>query len=346
MAETQTCSKTTQIRHNGHLLTRPAAMQDAEAVAALLNACSIEQIGRPEWEAHELATDWQNPIIDLTNDTRVVTMGDGLLVGYGDVWDQAPHVRIYSLGRVHPRFRGHGIGTMLCRWAEERARRSISAAPAEARIALLQSTLATDAPAQDLLRTMDFRAVRYFYQMLIEMDDPPPLPKLAGGIEIRPFVRHQEEEAVIRAVRDAFKDHWGYVETPFEDELEESLHWMENDPYFDPSLWFLAMDGLEIAGVSLCYPRRAEDPEMGWVSTLGVCRPWRRQGLGLALLRHSFGEFYRRGKHKVGLGVDAESLTGATRLYERAGMRVHRQYAVYEKELRSGIDLSTQSVQI
>jgi mycothiol synthase len=346
MLGTQTIKRINEIEHNGRFMTRPAELQDAEAVASLLNACSIEQIGRPEWEAHELETDWRNPIIDLANDTCVVATGDGDLVGYADVWDEAPHVRIYSLARVHPRFRKQGIGTALCQWVEDRARHSIDAAPAGTRIALLQSTLASDAPAQELLRTMGFQVARYFYQMVIEMEGPPPLPRLVEGIEIRPFVRHQEEAAVIQAVRDAFKDHWGYVEGPFEDELKESLHWMENDPYFDPSLWFIAIDGDEIAGMSLCYPRRVEDPELGWVSTLGVCRPWRRKGLGLALLRYSFGEFYRRGKHKVGLGVDAESLTGATRLYERAGMRVHRQYATCEKELRAGVDLSTQSVRV
>jgi ribosomal protein S18 acetylase RimI-like enzyme len=66
--------------------------------------------------------------------------------------------------------------------------------------------------------------------------------------------------------------------------------------------------------------------------------------LGLALLRHSFNEYYRRGKRKVGLGVDAENLTGALRLYERAGMHVHRQYNSYEKELRAGKEISVQSL--
>jgi ribosomal protein S18 acetylase RimI-like enzyme len=77
-----------------------------------------------------------------------------------------------------------------------------------------------------------------------------------------------------------------------------------------------------------------------------VLRPWRRRGLGLALLRHSFQEFFRRGRRKVGLGVDASSLTGATRLYEKAGMRSdeHHKSARFEKELRPGIDLSTKSV--
>ena len=83
---------------------------------------------------------------------------------------------------------------------------------------------------------------------------------------------------------------------------------------------------------------------MGWVATLGVPRPWRKRGIGLALLRHSFNEFYRRGKRKVGLGVDAQSLTGALRLYESAGMHVHQTFDQYEKELRPGVEISTQSL--
>lgn len=83
---------------------------------------------------------------------------------------------------------------------------------------------------------------------------------------------------------------------------------------------------------------------MGYVHTLGVRRDWRRRGIALALLRHSFGKFYRRGVCKVSLHVDAKSLTGATRLYEKAGMHVDRQSHHYEKELRPGKDLSTRSV--
>lgn len=49
---------------------------------------------------------------------------------------------------------------------------------------------------------------------------------------------------------------------------------------------------------------------------------------------HTFKEFYRRGKRRVGLAVDSTSLTGADRLYERAGMRPTHQMLVDEKELR------------
>jgi ribosomal protein S18 acetylase RimI-like enzyme len=113
---------------------------------------------------------------------------------------------------------------------------------------------------------------------------------------------------------------------------------------FDPTLWFVAMDGEEIAGISLCRDRSFNDPDVGWVSTLGVRRPWRKRGVGLALLRQSFGELYRRGKHKVGLGVDAENLTGALRLYENAGMHIHQAFDRFEKEIRPGEEISVQSL--
>jgi len=83
---------------------------------------------------------------------------------------------------------------------------------------------------------------------------------------------------------------------------------------------------------------------MGWVSTLGVRRPWRKKGLALALLHHSFGEFYRCGKTKVGLGVDSGSLTGALDLYKKAGMSVYSQFDKYEKEIRAGEEISLQSI--
>ena len=62
-------------------------------------------------------------------------------------------------------------------------------------------------------------------------------------------------------------------------------------------------------------------------------RPWRRRGLGLALLRAAFAGFFARGTRRVGLEVDADSPTGATRLYQRAGMELTQVHAVWEREL-------------
>jgi ribosomal protein S18 acetylase RimI-like enzyme len=74
--------------------------------------------------------------------------------------------------------------------------------------------------------------------------------------------------------------------------------------------------------------------DWGWVGALGVLPEWRRRGLGLALLRESFRRIHATGETVVALGVDSQNPTGATRLYERAGMRALWRADVWEKELR------------
>ena len=93
--------------------------------------------------------------------------------------------------------------------------------------------------------------------------------------------------------------------------------------------------------MSLARLRSEEDPQLAWINTVGVRSQWRRRGIAHALLRHSFRELYQRGKRRVALGVDSQSLTGATRVYERAGMKPVRTWVVFEKELRPGKELAT-----
>ncbi|MCP4540753.1 MAG: GNAT family N-acetyltransferase [Chloroflexi bacterium] len=325
--------------------TRPATMDDLKAVVALYNACSIEYIDRALVEETEMRANWKMPHFNLETDTQVVLTPDGELVGYASMWDYAPHVSLFAGVRVHPAYLGRSIGTFLEQWAEERARRSISKAPESARVSLQQRAFSTNAAGQTFLRQRGYQLVRHFLSMVIEMDAPPPELVVPEGIVIRPFVREREARALVHALRDSFKDHWGYVEQPFEDEYAQWATLMDDDPSFDESLWFVAMDGEEIAGFSLCYDVTGEGPDVGTVEELGVRRPWRRRGIAKALLGHSFTEMYRRGRTTVTLGVDASSLTGATHLYEKAGMRVRYQSDRFEKELRPGQDLSTQSVQ-
>jgi ribosomal protein S18 acetylase RimI-like enzyme len=141
----------------------------------------------------------------------------------------------------------------------------------------------------------------------------------------------------MRLMNASFRDHWGYVETDEDTALEGWRKMRLEDPKFDPSLYFLALDGDRMVGASLCWGRTTEDEEMGYVQTLGVLGEWRKRGLGEALLRHSFQEFYRRGSRRAGLTVDAENLTHAVRLYEKVGMHSDPQRLMtrLEKELLS-----------
>jgi mycothiol synthase len=334
----------------GFILRAPT-LDDVPSAVAMFNAASLDLVGTSQFTEEEFAADWQEPGFTLATDARVIVTAENQVVGATDVLFRPPYVRNFIWARVHPDYRGRGFGTLLTQWAEGRIRERILEAPADARITAGCQSIAGHHAAADLLATLGYHHVRSFYSMKFEMASPPPLPQWPAGITIRTMVPGQDEAALYRAKDEAFRDHWGYVESPFAEGFANWMHHIQHSPNHDPTLFFMAMGqdetgAAQVAGYAICQPTTTDYPDMGWVDSLGVRRPWRRQGLALALLHHIFGEFYRRGRKKVGLGVDASSLTGATRLYERAGMVPFRQYMTYEKELRPGRDLTTQTAAV
>ena len=317
-------------------LIRPPTMDDLEAVTALANASEIADSGTPETTIELVRAGWQAPGVDVAADNWLVISPEGRVVGSAGTGD-SEHVRIYANIYVHPEYQSQGIAAVLLQRVEERAYQHISVAPRGVRVTLNTWTSSRNAAIKQVLEQAGYTPVRHTWDMEIEMHDAPPVPQWPEGVTVRTLVPGQER-TVFEADEEAFKDHWGHMPGKF----EEWEYWMVKRESFDPTLWFLAFDGDEIAGISLCRYERSD----GWVSTLAVRRPWRRMGLGMALLLHSFAEFYRRGTHKVGLSVDSQNLTGATRLYERAGMHVARQYDTYQKELRPGVELSTQAITV
>ena len=327
-------------------LARPAVIEQLESVVEVFNADTERLLGARLLTVEDLGSELDVPGFHIETDAIVIIGPQGQVVAYQDAWDaEEPHVLTDCWGRVHPDHTGLGIGATLLDWAEQRSRQAIATAPPGARFVMRCSTLSLNQAAQALYSRSGLQLVRHSLRMVIDLKESPAPAHWPAGIKVRTMVPGQDERAVYQAVRDAFRDHWGYVERPFEEDFRvwERLNRDRED--FDPALWFLALDGEQIAGFSLCRPNTNDDPEMGWVSSLGVLRPWRRRGLGLALLEHSFAEFSGRGKERVGLGVDAQNLTGATRLYLKAGMHPDHphQFSVYEKELRPGIDLRRQS---
>lgn len=334
----------THIKHPSDFTLRAPAWEDAPGIVVALNACWQDTLGTQPFTVEELRNEWQRPGFDLSNDAQIAVTPVGELAGYADLYTAQPYVRNFLFARVHPAYRGWGIGSALTQWGELRIDAQMFKAPTDARITLGCNNVSTHEAGAQLLLNHGFAYVRSFYSMKIEMDSPPPPPQWPPGITLRSMMPNQEEEMVYRAVDEAFQDHWGHVESPFEEGFARWLHFVQHMPHYDPGVFFLALVGEEIAGFSLCTPQDNEYPDMAWIGQLGVRRPWRRRGLALALLQHTFAEFYRRDIKKVGLGVDASSLTGATRLYEKAGMHVFQQWNTYEKELRAGRDLATRQI--
>ncbi len=287
--------------------TRP---EDAAAVAELVHACDAAVLDDPERLSEQDVLDWWRRLVERGN--TVVETDGGAIAGFGAVMRDGPVYAAFNF--VHPDHTGRGIGSLLLGWSEELARSQ--------GVEMLRASVVGPNPSGvELLEARDYRYLRSSYRMLIDLDRPPPAPEWPAGFELA-MLRPGEERALHAALEDAFADHWDFHPMSFEE-------WSAG-PKLDSSLCFLVRDGDEIAAAEVCQQERFG---MGWIRALGVRPPWRRRGLGRALLIHAFGELYARGKRRIGLGVDAENTTGAVGLYERAGMHVAWQADIYERKL-------------
>ena len=288
---------------------RPLREDDADAVAALF----VEAFGESRRLDGAEIREWFNNQA-LNPETLLVLEHEGRVAGYFDVWleEDVADLDVAAPGCWDEAF-GH---------AENKAR-----ALGAKRV---RAFVVEEHELGNLVASRGYRTIRGSWTMEIELGlEAPSEPVIPDGIEIRPYRHPEDEQRVYEATQEAFADHWEFHPVSIENWREFNVK--ANN--FEPDLWLVAWDGEEVAGAALNYPERSGDPGHGWVGTLGVRRAWRRRGLGEALLRRSFKELHARGLRKVRLSVDAENLTGATRLYERAGMKVLRRSNTWERTL-------------
>ncbi len=257
--------------------------------------------------------------LDLEHDARVVRDGERI-VGYGAVHDEGELWR--AEGFVHPEAGGRGIGRLIATGLE-----AIAARRGARRIQ--SNVFERDAGARRLLESLGYRDVRVFRELRIELAAPPPAPEWPDGLRVVPFDPDRDAREFHAAHQEAFRDHWDHTPRDFESWAKGHLA----SERFDPTLWCVVRAGDEIAAGTIC---TGDTYGGGFVHELFTRRPWRRQGVGAALLGDVFARFWERGERSIGLGVDAASGTGAFRLYERAGMAPVLGWVVYEKALAEG----------
>ena len=268
---------------------------------------------------------------------------NGEVVGYCRAWWALEGSGTYigfQLGHVLPQWRHKGIGSTLLRFSEERHSQIATALKESGQIppdtACLLDTFVRSGEVERsaLLERRGYQVVRYANDMLRpDLENIPDLP-LPPGVEVRP-VQPEHVRLIWEATNEAFRDHWGYIPDPWE-EFER----LQNESDFDPTLWRVAWQGDQVAGMVLSFINKEENKvngrKRGYTENICVRRPWRKQGLAKALIALSLRALKERGMTEAGLGVDAENTSGALHLYEHMGFRVIKRNTIYRKQLNVG----------
>lgn len=294
---------------------RPLRDDDAEP-AAETHRVFQEALGyRPTATPAELREWWRRTDLDRSS---WAFEDEGRLVGLA--WLALDGDTANAAGFVAPSAHGRGVGAVLCDLVETRSRELGAAA-------IHQHAYEADEPAAALFTGCGYAAARRFYDLEVDLGEPPPEPVWPDGVAPSPLGR-ENARAFYDTTVDAFREDWGFVAPPFEEwvrlRVEEA----------DTACSFLACAGDDVVGAVRGDRGMREE---GYIGTLGVRAGWRGRGVGRALLLLALHAFRDLGDGRVGLGVDAENPTGALHLYESVGFTVTMAGVVYAKQLSPSV---------
>jgi mycothiol synthase len=213
---------------------------------------------------------------------------------------------------VAPSYRRQGIGHALVETLIEDA--------GDGRLRLWSH--GAQAGATALAESMGFRQERALWQMRRSLFAPLPTPEWPPGVEVRTFVVGRDEEEWLEVNNRSFAEHPDQGAWSLSD-----LQMREQEPWFDPNGFFLAVKEGRIVGFhwtkvhgarnsSSSHPHD-HDP-IGEVYVVGVDPSMQGQRLGPALTLRGLQHLRGLGLPQVMLYVD-DTNTNAIGVYERLG---------------------------
>ncbi len=291
----------------------------------LFDAWSLAVYGETEPVEAFISSTWRSYWVDLDRDTRLVHDADGRLAAYGEVSAMDPAHHVQGFVTLHPSLAGVGVDAALHKWSEETARSRLAA---EATVKFRPGASSLDLDRIRLLEGDGYTHIRTFWDMRMDLQPEMVSGPAPDGVTIRASLGGKDDRGIYETDDEAFATHFGYQRVSFENWWREQ----RESGLYKPDLILVAEADGQVVGLSL----QVLAGGVGWVGVLGVRPSWQGRGVGRALLHHAFADLARRGLGEVRLGVDSENESGATRLYQSAGMEVCRIWQVYEKAIPAG----------
>jgi len=153
-----------------NLLARSPKMEDLVAITELVGVCDVDEYGLADSTMEDLVSYWHQPGFNLATDAWVIVTNKGQAVGFTCVWHK-DYERIFTFLCVHPEYRGRGIGTLLLRLVEERARQHVRNARPGSQVTLCGTVSSLNEQAKRLFEREGYSALRTIWRIEVGAND-------------------------------------------------------------------------------------------------------------------------------------------------------------------------------
>ena len=117
-----------------------------------------------------LQRSWSRSSFHLSEDAWVVVSRKGQFAGFGCVWHRDCE-EFSTFVCVRPDYRERGIGTLLLRLVEDRARQQMSLAHPEVRVSLKALASSRNSEARSLFEREGYSCIREFWRLTLELGE-------------------------------------------------------------------------------------------------------------------------------------------------------------------------------
>jgi len=282
--------------------------------------------------------------VPISSSKVVVEDANGRIVGYAYVADKENSFVFETGCGVHPEHQESGVGSMLLKWAQDKASALNKKGPNGIRSVLQVNIFESDLEMMRLVENEGFSRMREWSHYEIQLTEAPA-QNFFEGIKIRPF--NHDWDLAGPVMDAAFIDHWGAYSLPsidspdtIENDKSGNKEDVEDDSYSNADGYcFIAFAEDDVAGGILCNARLVEFKNTGCVGSVFVNPKYRRLGVGRGLMLSAFNAFWQSGVRRVILDTDSQSFSDSEKFYTGLGMNIYRREFLYEKEIRSGREI-------
>jgi mycothiol synthase len=301
-------------------ILRPPTEQDENAVYDLMIRCDMRDVGFADTEKKDILYDWGS--INLAQDAWLALDGQSQLLGYAAClpWNEGVRLVICD----DPGTENTDLYPGLLDLCEKRTAPIILELNDPKKRGIFTHISDSASYKKKWLEEAGYSIKKFIFNMHRDLTGILPEPELREGLSIRTAVTGQDERTIHALVQEAFDWHEREAQ-PF----EEWKEFLMRPEIYNEKLWFLTIKESEIIGACLCF----QFSEMGWIRQLAVKKPYRKLGIGRALLQCAFQAFQALGMKKAGLAVESAN-PNAIHFYQTAGMVKAVQLNEYVKTIQ------------